>query len=122
TAMMRLTAEGKGIRLEQHLDPALPQIIVCDEQKLQQILTNLVSNAIKFTDSGEVRVSALRAADPGRITFEVSDTGVGIPEDELEAVFSPFIQGDKPRVDGEGTGLGLAIVKRLVEFLGCLQT
>lgn len=118
TAMMRLTAEGKGIRLEQHLDPALPQIIVCDEQKLQQILTNLVSNAIKFTDSGEVRVSALRAADPGRITFEVSDTGVGIPEDELEAVFSPFIQGDKPRVDGEGTGLGLAIVKRLVEFLG----
>jgi CheY-like chemotaxis protein len=50
--------------------------------------------------------------------FEVSDTGVGIPEHEREAVFSPFIQGDKPRIDGEGTGLGLSIVKRLVEFLG----
>lgn len=118
TAMMRIAAEQKGIRLEQYLDPSLPQLIVCDEQKLQQILTNLVSNAIKFTDSGEVRVSARQAADPARILFEVSDTGVGIPEHEREAIFSPFIQGDKPRVDGEGTGLGLSIVKRLVEFLG----
>ncbi len=117
-AMVQVQAEQKGLRLEQELDPALPQIIETDEKKLQQILTNLVSNAVKFTLTGEVRVAARRSDDGQRIVFSVSDTGVGIPEHEQQAVFSPFIQGDKPRVDGEGTGLGLAIVKRLAEFLG----
>ncbi len=118
TAMVRVQAQQKGLRLEQVLDPDLPQLIVIDEKKLQQILTNLVSNAVKFTPSGMVRVAAQKSADGQRIAFSVTDTGVGIPEHELEEVFSPFIQGEKPRIDGEGTGLGLAIVKRLVDFLG----
>ena len=89
-----------------------------DEGKLSQILRNLVSNALKFTVRGEVRVS-VRAAGEGAVTFAVADTGVGIPPRDLERVFEEFTQIDNPvqrRV--KGTGLGLSVSQRLAALLG----
>ena len=90
-----------------------------DETKISQILRNLISNALKYTEAGEVRVSAtlLRGAD--RIAFTVADTGIGIPEGELPRIFEDFVQIENPlqrRV--KGTGLGLPLSRRLAELLG----
>jgi signal transduction histidine kinase len=88
-----------------------------DSVKLRMILKNLVSNAIKFTERGAVRVSATRAGDRVRLT--VSDTGIGIPAEELPHVFEPFRQAHGPRSRrAAGVGLGLYIVHRLVDLLG----
>ncbi|RYY67488.1 MAG: response regulator, partial [Comamonadaceae bacterium] len=94
-----------------------------DELRLRQVLLNLVSNAIKFTERGEVvlRVQEREGDAPGRVwlRFEVSDTGVGIPADKLALLFSPFTQADQSTArQYGGSGLGLAISKRLVEAMG----
>ncbi len=87
-----------------------------DERRLQQILHNIVGNAIKFTDRGEVAVSA-HAGPDGRLTVSVRDTGVGIPSDRLESIFESFEQVDGGNTRNQpGTGLGLAITKKLVEL------
>ena len=91
--------------------------LVADEVKLRQILINLVSNALKFTDSGEVVIRVLPGED--RITFEVEDTGAGIPADEQERIFEKFHQVEGQRTHHKGgTGLGLAITRELVELMG----
>lgn len=88
-----------------------------DESRLAQILRNLVSNALKFTERGHVRVSA--ATRDGEIVFEVEDTGIGIPRDEQERIFEEFAQVDGPlQRKHRGTGLGLCIARRLAELLG----
>ncbi len=89
-----------------------------DDKKLAQILRNFISNALKFTQQGEVRVSA-RAEGDGQVCFAVSDTGIGIPEDLHGNLFEDFVQIDTPLQKRlRGTGLGLSLCKRFAELLG----
>ncbi|SFL72768.1 PAS domain S-box-containing protein [Desulfomicrobium norvegicum] len=115
--------EDSKVTLEFTLDPALPCRIIGDAFRLQQILNNFVDNACKFTSSGSVSVQAFRlpavVPETVRIFFEVSDTGIGIPDDELKSLFDPFIQISDGYVRSrKGVGLGLSICKRLVELMG----
>jgi CheY-like chemotaxis protein/two-component sensor histidine kinase len=113
-------ARAKGVELTLELGAGIPALVIGDGSRLRQVLMNLVSNAVKFTAAGSVRVS-LREA-PGRehgIRFEISDSGIGIDPDVLEHMFEPFTQADvsTTRVYG-GNGLGLAIAKELVDLMG----
>ena len=115
-------AHAKGLELACDAHPDVPDMLVGDANRLRQVLTNLVGNAIKFTDRGEVVVRCERADEPGaavRLRFRVTDTGIGIPANKLKAVFEPFTQADgsTTRKYG-GTGLGLTICQRLVELMG----
>jgi signal transduction histidine kinase/CheY-like chemotaxis protein len=115
-------AAGRGLALTSFVDPALPAVVRADGGRIRQILLNLIDNAVKFTQSGEVvlRVSLRERAGNGcRILFEVSDTGIGIDEHALARLFQPFIQADNSvtRKYG-GTGLGLSICKRLLGLMG----
>ncbi|MBF0371522.1 MAG: response regulator [Magnetococcales bacterium] len=116
--IVSIQAQDKGIRLIHQLDASLPQKVDGDPQRLRQIFLNLLSNALKFTDQGEVTVTA-KADTEGLYSFSVTDTGIGIPADRLEAIFSAFVQAsaDTTRKFG-GTGLGLAICRQLVERMG----
>jgi signal transduction histidine kinase len=118
--LMVAGAEQKGLQLTHSVAPAVPEWIVTDPMRLRQILTNLVSNATKFTDAGAVTVRVDYAADPeGRLMVEVEDTGIGISEEHCGQIFQHFVQADTSlsRRAG-GTGLGLAISKRMVEMQG----
>ncbi|MHC4376718.1 MAG: sensor histidine kinase [Planctomycetota bacterium] len=111
-------AEAKGVALVAHLSDNLPTGVIGDVARLQQVLNNLISNAIKFTAEGQVTLGAQRLPSrPGRVRleFSVADTGIGIPDAVQEQVFEPFTQADAS-VNREfgGTGLGLAISRRLV--------
>ena len=116
-------AANKSLTVNYHLDPGLPNVAKGDEGRLRQILSNLVGNAIKFTEQGEVNVRAYPGGvETGtsrfELCFEISDTGIGIPKDKLELIYEPFTQvdGSYTRKFG-GTGLGLSIVKRLVVLM-----
>lgn len=115
-------ARARGLRLEVDLAADLPDAVVVDEGKLRQVLINLVSNAIKFSDEGQVilRVGAQVADDPGDVvlTFAVEDTGQGIDVAEQHLVFEAFGQTEAGRRNHEGTGLGLAIARQLVRLMG----
>ena len=121
-SLLRVRAEGKRLKLRLVIDGPIPKTIQTDATRLRQILLNLVGNAIKFTELGEVRVT-LRLADGGphgrQLAFEVADTGIGMTPEQLKNLFRPFQQADAStsRKYG-GTGLGLAISKRLAEMLG----
>jgi len=109
-------AEQKSLKLITHVDPTLPELILGDSSRLQQILVNLVGNAIKFTDYGEVRVSCKRMDDEWQII--VQDTGIGIPAERLPDIFEPFRRGsDYATRNHQGAGLGLSIVKKLVTLM-----
>src|SRR6202044_830670 len=100
-----------------------PHAVLMDRIRLRQILVNLVGNAVKFTDSGtvEARITWEKQQAGSQVTLiiEVQDTGVGIPQDKLDAIFKPFVQAGAHRdKEIQGTGLGLSIVKRLVEMMG----
>ncbi len=115
-------AESKGIELLYHVSPDVPVRVEADRDRLRQVLTNLVGNAIKFTDTGEVVVHASVAKQQdGRLILEilVVDTGIGIDEDQHKLLFEAFSQldGSSTRRFG-GTGLGLAISKKLVRLMG----
>ncbi len=123
-SMFRSRAEAKGVTVDVSIPADLPPIIVTDPQRLTQILTNLVGNAVKFTPQGSVRLTAhtlpADATDADRrIYFSIQDTGIGIPENRRDRLFKPFSQVDSSttRTYG-GTGLGLAISDRLVRLLG----
>ncbi len=115
-------AAEKGLELVQLVHPDVPECVCGDGNKLRQILTNLINNAIKFTEKGEVliRVTTREEAENyATCHFEVNDTGVGIPQDSLHKLFKSFSQVDaSPRRRFGGTGLGLAICKCLVELMG----
>ncbi|MFO0896027.1 MAG: ATP-binding protein [Pirellulales bacterium] len=119
--LMQSKAEQKALALRLEIDPALPACIVTDPLRLRQILLNLVGNAIKFTEHGEICLVAAWApiAGAGELTFEVRDTGMGIEPAQLEHLFQPFRQADASTTRRfGGTGLGLAICRRLARRLG----
>jgi PAS domain S-box-containing protein len=120
-SMMRARAEAKALRLVTEVKGPLPVNILTDPLRLRQILVNLVSNAIKFTDAGEVRIAValVSAQDAPRLRLDVIDTGIGMSDEQTAKLFQPFTQvaSSSTRRFG-GTGLGLTISKRLVEALG----
>ena len=116
-------AAKKGVKLICNVAEDLPRALLLDRIRLRQVLVNLVGNAVKFTDQGNiyVRVQWEKRESSSHITLtmEVQDTGVGIPADKLEAIFKPFVQAGAHREkERQGTGLGLSIVKRLAEMMG----
>ena len=112
-------AEEKGLLLAVEIAPGTPATITTDTQRLQQVLRNLLANAVKFTDTGGVTLRVGRAAGEPLIAFAVHDTGIGIPAGKLEMIFEAFQQADgtTSRKYG-GTGLGLSISKELARMLG----
>ena len=120
-SMLRPQAEAKGLRLAAHVSPRVPHQLRGDLQHIKQVLTNLLANAVKFTQQGHVILSAELIESEGqapRIRFEVVDTGIGIPEAECGRIFQSFTQadGETNRRFG-GTGLGLAISKQLTDLM-----
>ncbi len=122
TGVMESRAQQKGLKLSYDIHPDVPLNLKGDYLRLQQILYNLIGNAIKFTEEGriEVRLTCPTSAEAKtKIRFEVSDTGIGIHEEAIASIFDSFSQADSSttRLYG-GTGLGLSICKQLVESLG----
>uniref|UniRef100_B8HP17 histidine kinase n=1 Tax=Cyanothece sp. (strain PCC 7425 / ATCC 29141) TaxID=395961 RepID=B8HP17_CYAP4 len=117
-------AVEKSLHLEVQIDPGVPAVIVADSARLRQILVNLVANALKFTDQGEVmiRVKSVAVSPDGQqqtLEFSVQDTGIGIAPKQLEHLFQPFSQVDSSSTRRYGgSGLGLVISKRLCERMG----
>ena len=113
-------ARQKGLELAVRVDERLPKRVVGDPGRLRQVLLNLGGNAVKFTDAGGVLVRAdATPGRPSRVSFEVSDTGIGIPEEQRALVFEPFHQVDASTTRRHGgAGLGLAIVRQLVSLMG----
>ncbi|MBF5045518.1 response regulator [Aggregicoccus sp. 17bor-14] len=114
--MLRPLRSDDAVQLVIDEAPGLP-LLYTDEGKLAQILRNLVSNALKFTERGEVRVSARRGSG-GRVVFSVRDTGVGIAPEDQERIFEEYTQIAGPHQRSRGTGLGLPLSRRLAELLG----
>ncbi len=118
---LAVRASKKNLELACDISSDVPAALIGDANRLRQVIVNLVGNAIKFTDEGEIvlRVSCESAADNVILQFSVSDTGIGIPENKLSQIFGAFEQADvsTTRRFG-GTGLGLAICARLVELMG----
>ena len=124
-AMLRTSAEDKGLALTVTYDPELAHAFCGDGIRLRQILVNLIGNAVKFTHTGRVDIIAVRgpadALEPARqhVRIEVRDTGIGIPEEKQAAIFGEFEQADASTTRRfGGTGLGLAICKRIVALMG----
>ena len=117
TALFAEQAESKSLALHLDIAPSLPEALETDANRLRQVLVNLIGNAVKFTDQGEVRVAVAHSDDVLHVT--VTDTGCGVPEDKRELLFQRFSQvdGSINRRHG-GTGLGLSICKGLVTLLG----
>ena len=121
-SMLRPKALEKGLELSIEVEHGVPRQILSDPVRFRQILVNLVSNALKFTDDGSVTMRVYPQAEPGRdpmLLVDVTDTGIGITADQIPLLFRPFQQGDlSHRRRFGGTGLGLAISRRLAHLLG----
>ena len=115
--IVRDRALAKHLELEVALDPKLPDVCLGDPLRIRQVLVNLLSNAVKFTERGTVSLSVSQR--DGWLVFQVADTGIGMPADQIDRLFNPFQQADgsSSRRFG-GTGLGLAVGKRLAELMG----
>jgi signal transduction histidine kinase len=114
------TATAKGLELVSHIHPLTPRYIHGDPLRVKQILTNLVGNAVKFTEQGHVRVDveARQLQSRWRLKFSVTDTGIGIAEDKLTTIFQNFVQADSSTTRRYGgSGLGLALSKELVSLM-----
>ena len=116
-AIVETQCQAKGLTLETVVEPGLPAALMGDEGRLRQVTLNFLSNAVKFTTTGAIRLSM--TAVQGRLRVAVSDSGIGIAQDKIDALFDRFTQADASttRVYG-GTGLGLAISRRLIEMMG----
>jgi signal transduction histidine kinase/ligand-binding sensor domain-containing protein/FixJ family two-component response regulator len=116
--IIRVRAEKKGLVLKFEADKRrLPRTVRADEKRLRQILLNLLGNAVKFTDAGEI-VLEVEETNSGQIRFTVRDTGIGIPAEELEKIFDPFHQTGTDKYRSQGTGLGLSVSRNLVSLMG----
>ncbi|MBF0615092.1 MAG: PAS domain S-box protein [Magnetococcales bacterium] len=118
SGMLRLMVENKGVQLDCIIDEAVPQWVISDRLRLHQVLLNLLSNALKFTEQGTITLRE-KLDDPDTLHVMVEDTGIGIEEAQLETIFEVFAQSDSSitRRYG-GTGLGLAISRKLVDLMG----
>lgn len=120
-ALMSVKVEDKGLNFDLEISPDLPQAIIVDPGKLRQILTNLIANAVKYTEKGQLslKVNVVKKESPGlvRLRFEMVDSGIGISEKDQRSIFSPFQQSGSQPATENGTGLGLAICKQFVELL-----
>lgn len=126
--LYKFQATRKNITLTYEPDPQLPEAIFADEKRLRQVLTNLLDNAVKFTEVGNVtfQVSILEvssteisdSANQKRIRFRIQDTGVGIDADQIEEIFQPFEQIGELNQKSEGTGLGLSLSQKIVNLMG----
>ncbi|MEM7313313.1 MAG: ATP-binding protein, partial [Planctomycetota bacterium] len=116
--ILNVRAAEKNLELKAVVEGKIPETITTDPTRLRQVITNLVGNAIKFTDQGGVTV-VLRMLDDGLMCFDVKDTGIGIDTDKLNAIFDPFSQADSSTTRKYGgTGLGLSISRKLAVILG----
>jgi signal transduction histidine kinase len=118
-----LAAKDKNIDLKINIDQDIPTFLIGDQARLQQILANLVGNAIKFTHSGCVILEAYSLSPlkehQARLLFSISDTGIGMSEDKLDSLFKPFSQiEDGYARNYQGAGLGLSICQRLISIMG----
>jgi PAS domain S-box-containing protein len=112
-------AREKGLSMMTFIDPALPEVLVGDPTRLRQVLTNLIGNAVKFTEQGEIVVRVVLEPGGRQVRFEVRDTGIGIAPEVQARLFQSFTQADSSTTRKYGgTGLGLAISKSLVELMG----
>jgi PAS domain S-box-containing protein len=124
--MFIFQAESKGLSMSFQLEEGVPRYVMSDEGKLRQVLSNLIGNAVKFTQQGSIKlvVSApIKIGENLELHFDLYDTGPGIPPEDIEAVFDPFVQAsgttDRLSMQGpEGTGLGLAISRQFVRLMG----
>jgi two-component system phosphate regulon sensor histidine kinase PhoR len=112
---LQLMAESRNIRLETHC-PDTDLRVLADPDKLIEIITNLVDNAIKFTPQGGIITIDTRQQEPDKIVVSVTDTGEGIEPEDLDDLFKPFYQAKRTKAHTQGLGLGLSIVKHLVEM------
>ena len=121
-SLMGVGAVEKGLRFALERDPDLPRFVAVDAGKLRQVLLNLVGNAIKYTNSGGVKLRARLSrqddAERARVRFEVEDSGPGISQQDCQRIFFPFVQLGGPAPVQAGTGLGLAICNQYVEIMG----
>jgi CheY-like chemotaxis protein/HPt (histidine-containing phosphotransfer) domain-containing protein len=116
------TALAKGIRINIHVDPDIPDAVLGDQVRLRQVLFNIGGNAVKFTEQGRVQIYALRVPDKNNdqsvVEFRVTDTGIGMSEESQEDLFKAFTQADSSTTRRfGGTGLGLSICHRLIEMM-----
>ena len=122
SSLANLKASEKGLGFVTNISPHAPAVVVCDDIRLKQVLLNLLNNAVRFTRKGHVKFAmecCQAQADRVRLTFAVSDTGIGINEDELPLIFHPFAQPSRNlNPNAGGTGLGLPISRGLVEKMG----
>ncbi|MEE3227190.1 MAG: ATP-binding protein, partial [Bacteroidota bacterium] len=113
-------AREKGLKLNTEIDPSIPDIVIGDQYRLNQIITNLLGNAIKFTKRGTIQLElklVKETAEAVKIKFTVKDTGIGIPAEQLNKIFDSFYQVDEPEhAKINGTGLGLSITKELINL------
>jgi signal transduction histidine kinase/DNA-binding response OmpR family regulator len=119
-ASVALPAHNKGLNLRVTCAPTVPRFVLADAVRLRQILLNLLGNAVKYTQQGEIELSVDADTAGARpvLTFAVRDTGVGIAADELNSIFEPFFQASSGVALGEGSGLGLAISREYAHLLG----
>jgi PAS domain S-box-containing protein len=115
--MFRLKALAKGLELKINLDINISHYIRTDENKLRQVIINLLENAIKYTEKGQV-ILTIKAISSSKISVEVQDTGPGISPEETEVLFEPFMQTEVGKKSHKGTGLGLPISRKFVELMG----
>lgn len=120
--LMRQSIDSAQLGIDVLIEPGLPEILI-DIRKIDQVLLNLISNAVKFTPAGgQIRIEARRSADGG-VSILISDTGIGIAEDELDEVLKPFVQSrEAERKRMPGTGLGLPLADQLVKLHGGTMT
>ncbi|HWI87543.1 MAG TPA: ATP-binding protein, partial [Sphingomonas sp.] len=119
--MICMRAEDKNLRFAWTVAPDVPQLVIADGKRLRQVLINLLGNAVKFTEVGDVRLEVgLISSDGGdaRLRFDVRDTGAGIPPDKLQLVFEAFEQAGEAGDRANGTGLGLSISRHIIEAMG----
>lgn len=111
------SAHVKGVKLQARVQPGVPHELIADELRLRQVLSNLVGNALKFTETGQVRVDVQRL--PGGLAFAVTDTGIGMDAEQRLRLFRPYAQAEAGTAQRfGGSGLGLLISQRLVRMMG----
>ena len=122
--IFKIKADKKGIEILLEREPEVPRFVRTDETKLRQVLVNLTGNAVKFTQDGSVKVQ-VNIIGELKLRFSISDTGPGIPSDDLDHLFNPFAQTQTGKDSHEGTGLGLSISERFVNLMGgkiCIES